>query len=166
MLFTLPSTIPDGAKKAVAVPCPVNGRPRALDSLDDAMLRSGIWGHGAAVETASSEVFAPLEGNITRCDPLSHALVLRAKNGLILRLQLGIRQHSLMGEKCQFRVKVGDVVKKGQPLLIVSPPHFRQHRIESLCVMTVLNSDRLQALVPNLNGHCRAMEDPLFTLYV
>lgn len=165
-LFPIPSTPPQQIKKHVAVPCPVSGRLRELGSLGDTLLASGIFGHGHAIATASSQIIAPLSGQITRIEPLDYAVVIRTAKGLILRIKIGLDTQFLMGEKCQFLVREGDKVVAGQTLFVISPPYLKQQGVDTVCIVTVLNSDKATAIVANRQSHCRALDDMLLTVYV
>lgn len=166
VLFSAPSTPPELHKKRVAVPCPVSGKPCEISSLDAPLLASGVFGHGHAIVTASSQVIAPLSGRIVRIEPLDYAVIVRAANGLLLSIKFGLDTHSLMGEKCQFQVSDGDKVVAGQTLFVVSPPYLKRQGIDSVCIVTVLNSDKASAIVASKQSHCRTLDDTLFTVYV
>ncbi|GGW76160.1 PTS sugar transporter subunit IIA [Alteromonas halophila] len=165
-LFFVADSEPEQAKRNVAIPCPVSGKPVSLNTLSDPVLSSGVWGHGYALKTSSSLIASPLSCKVLRCDALDYSIVVQANNGLLFRIQVGINVHALMGERCEFLVSKNQKVKKGQTLFQVSPPFLKQNGIDTICLVTVLNSSKLSAIVPTSLHHCRAMDDPLMTVYV
>ncbi len=164
-LFSLSNSVPENASVKVAVPCPVSGTPVSFDALGDDILISGAMGHGYALLSSASQIVAPLAGRIIHTSALDYAVTLRAKNGLLLRVKTGVSTLALMGEQCRLSVAEGQHVDAGDTLYVVSPPFLKKCGISSVCIVTVLNSDKLGALVPTSLPFCNATDDTLFTVY-
>lgn len=157
---------PSEYRHKVAVPAPVSGKIIAFNQLDSILLSAGYYGPGFAISTSSNKVISPFGGEILTCDPLDYSVVIKASNGLKLKVKIGINTTGLMGEKCSFSVSTGQTVKQGQLLMHIVPAWLKQRGIEPVCIVTLLNAKKVIALTANAGRRCIALQDSLFTLYL
>ena len=117
---------------------PVSGQVVPLAEVNDDVFSSGMIGEGFGIIPDSGELVAPEDGEVTMLFETNHAMGLKMQNGAELLFHIGLDTVQLAGEHFSPAVKVGDFVKKGQPLI-----HFDLQAIKALgydttviCVVT------------------------------
>ena len=117
---------------------PVSGQVVPLAEVNDDVFSSGMIGEGFGIIPDSGELVAPEDGEVTMLFETNHAMGLKMQNGAELLFHIGLDTVQLAVEHFSPAVKVGDFVKKGQPLI-----HFDLQAIKALgydttviCVVT------------------------------
>ncbi|MCU7553867.1 PTS glucose transporter subunit IIA [Alteromonas sp. ASW11-19] len=161
----LSEEIPADARVKIHVLPPVSGRVGKLSEHPDPLVQAGLLGQGAVLTTSSHQVLAPMSGKVVACDPLSYSFLLHTRQGLRLTIAYGFDTARLMGEKCEFKVRVGDQVKAGQVVLQINPVWLKRQQIPNCCTVTVRNTGKLRALVITSARQVTPQHDTLFTVY-
>ena len=95
---------------------PVPGTIVPLEQVPDPVFNQRMLGDGLAIDPAHGTLTAPFDGRIININPNLHAFVLE-HNGVELLVHVGLDTIHLQGKGFIPLVKVGEVVKAGQPLL-------------------------------------------------
>lgn len=74
-------------------------------------------GDGIAIDPVSNVLLAPCAGKVIQLHPAHHAISIESSNGSQILLHIGLDTVQMKGEGFQPKVKVGDEVKSGQPLI-------------------------------------------------
>lgn len=153
------------ANRKIAIPSPLNGRVKPLDSVPLKVFSQRLLGEGIAIEPSGYQLFTPFDCKIDQLPATGEQIRLRASNGLLLLIQLGIGTERLMGEGFQFHVKEGDTVRKGDHILDFDLRKMKAQLDSILCPVTVLNSQKVKGIEPNYR-QVLALEDHIFYLHL
>ncbi len=96
---------------------PVSGVTVPLERVPDPVFAQKMVGDGVGIDPVSNEVLAPFDGVISQLHQASHAVAVRAANGIEVLIHVGIDTVSLKGHGFTALVKMADVVTAGQPLI-------------------------------------------------
>ncbi len=159
-----PTALPSH-NKAIDILSPLSGSVIPLDEVNNALFTARLMGEGVAIKPSGFQVYAPFAGTIVHFPSLANQIRIKANNGLLMQIQLGIDAHTMMAEGFKPKVKVGDKVEQGQILLEFSLSKMKQALSQILCPVTIINSEKIIGLQPHYM-QVRATEDRLFTLYL
>ena len=103
---------------------PINGNLIEIENVADPVFSEKMLGDGIAIRPTlqRSTVHAPCSGKITTIHDSHHAISITTTQGLEVLIHVGIDTVNLLGEGFQPLIKVGELVKQGQPLLNVDFP--------------------------------------------
>ena len=96
---------------------PLDGIVVPLARVPDAVFAQGLMGPGIAIEPLSSVLCAPCAGTVVHLPKSQHALTLRSEGGVQILMHIGIDTVGLAGEGFVARVREGEQVRRGQPLI-------------------------------------------------
>jgi len=94
---------------------PMSGWVTSLDEVPDPVFADRILGDGVAVDPTSACLVAPCDGVIAAL--ARHAVTIRAANGAELLVHVGLETVALQGKGFTARVRQGQNVKAGDPIL-------------------------------------------------
>ena len=92
---------------------PLRGKMIPLNEVADEVFSSGALGQGVAVIPETSEVYAPVDGEVVLVADTKHALAFNSNNGMEVMIHMGLDTVKLDGKYFDIKVKVGEKVKKG-----------------------------------------------------
>ena len=96
---------------------PLSGTLVPIEESPDPVFAQKMVGDGVAINPTGSEVVAPCAGTVSQIHDAKHAVAVKADNGVEVLIHVGIDTVMLKGEGFEAKVKVGDKVSAGQPLL-------------------------------------------------
>ncbi|RDV27550.1 hypothetical protein DXV75_05865 [Alteromonas aestuariivivens] len=163
---SIPSSKPEQFRHEITVLSPVSGSVVPRSNVNAPLFHSGSLGPGVCVMAQSNRILAPFPGKVVAMPEIGYELHFRAQNGLKLRIQVGESSPQLMGERWQRLVQPDTNVPPGTPLAGFDPLWLNQHQLSPVCIITVTNRRGIKALTSPNHTRLRAMEDPLFTLYL
>jgi PTS system glucose-specific IIA component len=152
-------------KKALPILSPLSGKVLTLDAVPNKLFSERLFGEGVAIDPSGYQVFAPFAGTVQHLPATACVLRIKASNGLILQIQLGIEPQKMMGEGFKRKVKVGESFVQGQVLLEFDLAKMKAQLISVLSPVTVLNSENVRGI----EAHCYQViggEDKALTVYV
>ena len=106
----------EGGDSLLRLLAPLAGWALPLAEVPDPVFAGGMAGDGVAIDPTGSVLHAPCDGTVVLMGAARHALTLRSVAGDVL-LHAGIDTVSLGGEGFVLRVRDGEAVRAGQPLL-------------------------------------------------
>jgi len=95
---------------------PVIGHAISLDDVNDEVFSSRAMGDGIAIVPTKGILYSPFDGKVEVAFPTGHAFGLKSNTGVEMLLHIGINTVELNGKGFNAKVKVGDLVEKGQVL--------------------------------------------------
>ena len=101
----------------VVLQAPLTGWALPLSEVPDPVFSQGLAGPGYAIDPTVSMLTAPCSGEIVQLHRCLHALTVKRSDGLEVLMHIGIDTVKLNGQGFKPRVKVGDRVQAGDPLL-------------------------------------------------
>ncbi len=142
---------------------PLSGFLMAIERVPDPVFAQKMVGDGIAVDPTSQSLLAPCDGEIVQLHPANHALTLVTAEGVEVMMHIGLDTINLKGQGFTPRVKPGDRVKAGDPLIDFDADYLATHAKSLLTMMVVTNSDRV-ATFDRRSGYVTAGRDVVLDL--
>lgn len=101
----------------VVLQAPLTGWALPLSEVPDPVFSQGLAGPGYAIDPTVSLLRAPCAGEVVQLHRCLHAVTVRRADGMEVLMHVGIDTVKLNGQGFKARVKVGDRVEAGAPLL-------------------------------------------------
>ncbi|MES7251659.1 glucose PTS transporter subunit IIA [Cutibacterium acnes] len=114
-------TAAEVAAEAVTVTSPLEGRAVPISEIPDPVFSTGVVGDGIAIEPTSNTVACPADATVVTAPDSGHAFGLKLDSGVELLIHVGIDTVELGGKGFDVKVKAGDHVSAGQPLVVFDP---------------------------------------------
>ena len=123
----------------------LDGKVISLKEIGDGVFSEGMVGDGLAIIPSNETVCAPVSGKVTvLMEDSRHAVGLTLSNGAEVLIHVGIDTVSMGGEGFEYLVKVGDIVKAGQPLLKFSKDAIKKAGHPDTAVFVVTNANGIE----------------------
>lgn len=106
-------------KKKEIFLAPLSGKLIPLEEVSDPVFAQKMMGDGFAIKPESTNITAPMSGEITVCFPTQHAIGMKTENGVDILLHVGIDTVKLQGEGFHTHVQQGQKVNQGDTLVEV-----------------------------------------------
>jgi PTS system beta-glucosides-specific IIC component len=104
--------------KTMTITSPLVGRAVPITEIPDPVFSTGVVGQGIAIEPSEDTVYAPADGTVITAPDSGHAFGLKLENGVELLIHVGIDTVELGGKGFDVKVKAGDTITAGQPLVV------------------------------------------------
>lgn len=127
---------------------PLDGTAVGLDTVPDPVFAGGVMGPGVAVEPSGDTVYAPGAGTVAAAQPTGHAFGLQLDNGVEVLIHVGIDTVNLKGEGFDVKVKNGDRVETGTPLVTFDRAVIEKAGYSAITPVIVLNADAFDTVDP------------------
>lgn len=101
----------------VVLHAPFAGWLSTLDEVGDPVFADRMMGEGFAIDPVEGVLRAPADGEVVQVPDSAHAVTLRLENGAELLLHIGLDTVALGGEGFAAKVRPGDRVARGDPLI-------------------------------------------------
>ena len=149
---TAVATKPAGTTTAVGallqIASPLDGTAVALDTVPDPVFAGGVMGPGVAIEPTGDTVYSPGAGVVAAAQPTGHAFGLQLDNGVEVLIHVGIDTVNLKGEGFDVKVKNGDRVDVGTPLVTFDRAVIEKAGYPLITPVIVLNGDGFDTVDP------------------
>ncbi|MBF4562063.1 PTS glucose transporter subunit IIA [Microbacterium sp. VKM Ac-2870] len=132
----------------IQVAAPLDGTVVALDKVPDPVFAGGVMGPGVAIEPTGTTVYAPGAGVVVAAQPTGHAFGLQLDNGAEILIHVGIDTVNLKGEGFDVKVKNGDRVETGTPLVTFDRAVIEKAGYPLITPVIVLNGDTFDTVDP------------------
>ncbi len=152
---------PSGAATAVAdraQPTPIEiGSPLAgtvvpLSEVPDPVFAGGTMGGGIAIEPSGDTVYAPADATVVAAQATGHAFGLVLDGGIELLIHIGIDTVALKGEGFDVKVKAGQKVTAGTPLVTFDRAIIEKAGYPLVTPVVVMNTRKFAAVTPIAEG--------------
>src|SRR6476659_4319384 len=131
----------------VSLRAPLSGVVWPLERIPDPVFAQKMVGDGASIDPTDAVLVAPCDGDVLALHAAGHAVTLRAAEGAEILLHIGIDTVALKGEGFRPRVKVGDRVAAGAPLIEFDLDLLATRAKSLLTQVVITNSDRVSGWV-------------------
>ncbi len=142
---------------------PLSGVIYPLERVPDPVFAQKLVGDGISIDPTDACLRAPCAGKITHLHPAGHAVTLEAAGGVEVLMHIGIDTVALKGAGFTSRVKAGDRVQAGDPLIDFDLDHVATHAKSLLTQIVIANGELVQEM-KCATGTVRAGTDHLLTL--
>lgn len=142
---------------------PLSGVIYPLERVPDPVFAQKLVGDGISIDPTDASLLAPCAGEVMHLHPAMHAITLRAKGGVEVLMHIGIDTVSLKGEGFTPRVKIGDQVEAGTPLIDFDLDRIATNAKSLLTEIIIANGDAIQGM-ERASGLVKAGSDTLLKL--
>jgi len=111
-----------------------------MEQIPDQVFSAGILGVCCGIDPTEGMVYAPADGKISQLTDTRHAIGLKTGDMEIL-IHVGVDTVDMNGDGFTNIVKMGQSVKKGEPLLSMDLDKIRAAGHPTTVIMAVTNSD-------------------------
>jgi phosphocarrier protein FPr len=122
---------------------PVSGQVWPLERVPDPVFAQKMVGDGLSVDPTDALLVAACDGEVVSLHAACHAVTLRTLEGIELLMHIGIDTVTLKGEGFKARVKPGDKVRTGVPLIEFDLDFLATHAKSVLTQVVITNSERV-----------------------
>ncbi len=144
--------LPAEAATDYTVTAPIAGRAIALAEVEDPTFSSGLLGPGLAVDPAEGPVVSPVDGEVLVAFPTAHAYGIRSASGIELLIHVGMDTVQLDGKHFTARVRAGDTIRRGQPLVDVDWAAVKAAGYQTVTPVVVSNATAFGGLADEHTG--------------
>jgi phosphocarrier protein FPr len=142
---------------------PLSGQIWPLERVPDPVFAQKMVGDGLSIDPTDALLVAPCDGEVASLHAAGHAVTLRTPEGIELLMHVGIDTVTLKGEGFIPRVKPGDKVRIGAPLIQFDLDFLATHAKSLLTQIVIANSERVTSW-ERASGFVSAGKDMLFTV--
>jgi phosphoenolpyruvate-protein phosphotransferase len=142
---------------------PLSGQVWPLERIPDPVFAQKMVGDGLSIDPTDAVLVAPCDAEVISLHAAGHAVTLRAAGGAEILLHIGIDTVALKGEGFRPKVKAGDRVKSGAPLIEFDLDFLATHAKSLLTQIVITNSDRVTAW-ERASGFVTAGRNTLLTI--
>ena len=127
---------------------PLGGILVPLDQVPDPVFAQKMVGDGISLDPISNELLAPVSGTVTQLHNAHHALTITTTEGIEVLVHIGLDTVMLRGDGFSPRVKMGDTVKVGQPVIGFDADRVGRNARSLLTEIVVANFERVAQMTP------------------
>lgn len=142
---------------------PVAGIVVPLADVPDPVFSKGIVGLGVGVDPTGDTVFAPAAGKVLVAQPTGHAFGLMLDGGIEMLIHVGIDTVNLAGKGFDVKVKAGDRVEAGTPLVTFDRAVIEEAGYSLVTPVLVTNPKKFGSIDQAATGQV-AVGDALITV--
>lgn len=135
---------------------PLDGTVMALAEVPDPVFSKGTLGPGIAVLPSGDTAYAPGSGVVIAAQPTGHAFGLVLDGGIEVLIHVGIDTVQLKGEGFDVKVKKGDRVTVGTPLVTFDRKVIEDAGYSLVTPVIVLNGKKFASVQPVASGEVKA----------
>jgi multiphosphoryl transfer protein len=150
---------------SVVLTAPLSGVLVPIDCVPDPVFAQKMVGDGVSLDPVSSHLVAPIDGRIVQLHSAGHAVTVASDAGLEVMIHIGLDTVQLKGRGFTPRVRVGDTVRTGDPLIEFDADYVATHAKSLLTQIVVTSMDRVASIVPGA-GTVTAGVDPILTVTI
>ena len=142
---------------------PLSGQTWPLERVPDPVFAQKLVGDGVSIDPTDAVLLAGCDGEVVALPATGHAVTLRTREGIEVLMHVGIDTVTMKGEGFHPRVKPGDRVHAGDPLIAFDLDFLATHAKSLLTQIVIANSDRVVSW-ERAGGCVSAGKDTLLTV--
>lgn len=142
---------------------PLSGQTWPIERIPDPVFAQKMVGDGISIDPTDGVLKAPCDGEVMTLHAAGHAVTLRTAEGAEVLMHIGIDTVALKGQGFTPRVKVGDKVQTGTPLIEFDLDFIATHARSLLTQVVIANSERVERW-EKASGNVVVGRDLLLTL--
>src|SRR4029450_10631000 len=122
---------------------PLSGETWPLERVPDPVFAQKLVGDGISIDPTDAVLLAACDGEVVSLPATGHAVTLRTAQGVEVLMHVGIDTVMMKGEGFHPRVKPGDRVHAGDPLITFDLDFLATHAKSLLTQIVIANTDRV-----------------------
>jgi phosphocarrier protein FPr len=127
---------------------PVTGVITEIEKVPDPTFAQKMVGDGVAIDPSGEQLVSPCEGTVTQIHSAGHALTITTAEGLEVLMHIGLETVNLKGKGFTARVKQGQKVKTGEPLIDFDADYIVHNALSLLTLVVVTNTELTSGFLP------------------
>ena len=127
---------------------PLTGVMVPIEVVPDPVFARKMVGEGFSIDPLSTELLAPIAGEVADLQPSGHAVTIRSDDGLEVLLHIGLDTVKMAGAGFTPRVTVGQRVDAGDPLVDFDREMVASQAKSLLTQVVIANSEMVQSVTP------------------
>lgn len=127
---------------------PVSGDVIAQSKIDDPEFSVGLLGPGVGIVPAGGQIVAPVNGRVAVIYQQGHAIGLESDNGILVLIHIGVNTVAMKGIGFKRKVREGDQVHVGDPMLEFDPKLMSDFGLDDTVVVSINNAKEYQIVIP------------------
>jgi len=147
----------------IVIIAPLSGALVPLERVPDPVFSQKMVGDGIAIDPLDNILLAPCDGEIAQLHPAGHAITVVTAGGIQVLMHIGLDTVTLNGQGFSPKVKRGDQVSTGAPLVEFDLDFLATHAKSLLTPVVITNSERVVSF-EHAAGMVNAGKDPVFSL--
>jgi multiphosphoryl transfer protein len=125
---------------------PLAGILVPLDQVPDPVFAQKMVGDGISLDPVSNELLAPASGTVTQLHNAHHALTITTPEGIEVLVHIGLDTVMLRGDGFSPRVRIGDTVQVGQPVIGFDADKVARNARSLLTEIVIANVERVERM--------------------
>ncbi len=150
------------APAPIVIAAPLSGELVPLEKVPDPVFSQRMVGDGIAIDPLDSVLRSPCEGVVAQLHPAGHAVTIQRTDGTEILMHIGLDTVELKGQGFSPKVKQGQKVSLGAPLIEFDLDFVATHAKSVLTLVVVSTPERVASLKP-ASGMVRSGQDTIFT---
>lgn len=134
-----------------------------LSAVKDQAFSSGALGKGVGIKPEGTEVFSPVDGEVTCVFPTKHAIGIKSDTGAEVLIHIGIDTVQLEGKYFETCVESGQRVKRGDKLVNVEFAKVREAGYDDTIIVVIGNSDDYLDVIPAVHP-AKSLDDSCMSI--
>jgi phosphocarrier protein FPr len=151
-------------KSTLELLAPLSGVVIPIEQVPDPVFSQKLVGDGVAIDPTDHVLRAPCAGKIVQLHSSLHAVSIESDSGVQVLLHIGIDTVGLKGQGFSPKVRVGDRVEAGQPLIEFDPDQVAKRARSLISVMVIAEAPAPHQLSVTLARTARVGESCLLTV--
>ena len=141
-----------------------NGTIVKVENLPDPVFSEKMLGDGFAIlPNNDGTVVSPIDATVEEVQDTLHAYCLHTNDGLDILVHIGINTVSLNGEGFKPKVKKGQKVKAGTPIIKLNRELIESKGISLVTPVLITNVDSVKSISPIVGINTKAGETDILT---
>lgn len=155
--------IPNMSGNELILLAPVSGVIYPLERVPDPVFSQKLAGNGISIDPTDNILRAPCPGEVLQRHAAGHAVTLKTAEGVEVLMHVGIDTVALKGQGFTPKVKVGDKVETGAPLIEFDLDYVATNAKSLLTEVIISNGERVSGTVYG-SGTATVGKTPVLTL--
>lgn len=147
----------------IVLRAPLSGPLISLERVPDPVFAQKMVGDGISIDPLDQCLLAPCDGEVVQLHSAGHAVTLAIEGKLEVMMHIGLDTIDLKGEGFTPKVKNGDKVQAGDPLIEFDADYIATHARSLLTQIVITNSDQVAKFEPH-TGTVTAGQDIILEL--
>ena len=129
---------------------PIAGKAVPISEVPDPTFAEAMLGNGIAIMPTDGNVYSPVDGKVDMMFTTGHAVSLVSDSGIEILIHVGLETVNLEGKPFDIKVQSGDVVKKGQLLMVADLEAIKEAGLPTITPVVICNTDDYSKFKTNI----------------
>ncbi|KRN61123.1 MAG: PTS glucose transporter subunit IIA [Carnobacterium sp.] len=133
-----------------------DGKVLPISEVPDPVFAEKMMGEGFAIDPTSDVIVSPISGTLVQVADTLHAYGIQSDSGVEVLVHVGLDTVNLQGKGFEAKVKIGDAVKKGDPLVKIDREYLIANA-PSIVIPVIVTNGNMEAYNYDFKGSRNAV---------